>query len=107
MDLREELALARKQRDELDVVIGYLEGRLDGQGARRPRSRRAPSTGRVTAAQAAEKVLGRAGAPMKTSELLAEVRKGGAQVGNGETLAKALTRSPAFKKAGRGMWTLV
>ncbi len=43
---------------------------------------------------------------MKAADLLVAVRKEGAQVGNGETLAKALSRSKAFKRTGRGVWTL-
>ena len=104
MNLHDELARATAERDRLNVVIAYLEGRIGEKAT--PAAPGKVRKGKLTAAAAAERVLREHGEPMRTAELLVAVQKRGAKCKNGEGLYKTLLRSSRFKRAGRGLWTL-
>jgi len=103
LTLQTELDHAVAERDRLNVVIGYLEGRLNHQtpaAAARRRKRK------LTAAAAAEQVLRAAGVPMRTPEILKEAQALGAQIKDTDGLYRTLWRHKQFKREGRGLWSL-
>jgi hypothetical protein len=120
--LRRELQHAEAERDRLTVVIAYLRERLEEgeqtpvppQQQQRPQQRpqraapkrRTSTSGRITSAAAAEKVLAERGEPMRTRELLDAVQAAGARMKDPDGLFKTLSRSAAFRKVGRGLWAL-
>ena len=103
--IQQQIAQVDAQIAELQAVRRWLEQQSSNGVA--PRKRRGPRpAGKVTIADAAEKILKKTGTPMTTSDLLARVRSAGAACGSSETLYKTLARSPRFKKTGRGEWGL-
>lgn len=118
--LRKELQRAEDDLARLPVVIAYLRERLgeppapeaaksNGSGATGPKrqvSRQLALGGRISSASAAAQVLTRAGAPMRTPDLLIEVRKLGAQMKNTDNMFRTLVGNPQFKRVGRGLWAL-
>jgi hypothetical protein len=116
--LRKELQRAEDEFVRLPVVIAYLRERLGepvpeavkGNGSSAP-GKRAPAGqlalgGRISSATAAVQVLRRAQEPMRTPELLVEVRKLGAQMKNSDNMYRTLVGNPRFKRVGRGLWAL-
>jgi hypothetical protein len=117
--LRKELQRAEEEYARLPIVITYLRERLgeEGNGGDAPavpaRVTAAPapkqtagSAKRITAADAAEKVLRERKHPMRTPELLLEVRRLGAQMKSNDNLFRTLVGNPKFKRVGRGLWAL-
>lgn len=111
VSLTDELAIVEAKIAELTTIRDYLReraGQTNGATSTTPRPRRArvQQAGRITAAKAAEKVLAKAAAPMRTPDLLVAVQAEGARIGSADNLYKTMARSDKFKKAGRGLWTL-
>jgi hypothetical protein len=114
--LRKELQRAEDDRARLEVVITYLRERLREDDEASPEESKSPprathvaSNGkvpRVTAADAAARVLAERGRPMKTPELLPEVQALGAKMKSTDNMFRTLVTNPRFRKVGRGLWAL-
>lgn len=106
MDLKPELERALAERARLDVVIAYLQDRLNHQAPTASRNTR-KRKGKLTAAAAAEQALRAAGTPMRTPAILKQVQALGAQIKDTDGLYRTLLRHGQFKREGRGLWSLV
>lgn len=107
--LRAELDHAIAERDRLNVVIAYLEERIQDAAAPHVQNGARPGgtrKGKPTAAAAAEQALREAGKPMRTPELLQAVQAMGAQIKDSDGLYKTLSRHDTFRREGRGLWVL-
>lgn len=122
------LAVARRDRKELDQLIGYLARRLgvtddgfesefgdSGGGAAPTPPNVIPSTlvadGEffgMSATKASKALLEKLGRtrPLKTREIFDAITKGGVRLANAETLYKSLQRSKEFELVQKGTWGL-
>lgn len=124
--LKAELDAAVKERERLDVVIGYISDRLgipaptgsgtDSGETQPPVNLQGAPADAVNAGQffntsapkAARQVLEIFGKdrPLKTDELYEAVIKGGVQIKSAGVLYRSLVRDDAFYKVGRSLWGL-
>lgn len=126
--LEAEFETARRQRDELNVVIEYLAkllGRSPAEAAdQKPDESSQSGPANPTAdpvsmigegeffgkssTDAAAAVLERVGRtrPLKTQVLYGAISKGGITMSNDGALYRSLFRSPRFTKVGKSLWGL-
>jgi len=127
--LRQELDEAIRKRQQLDVVIGYLQTQLGEdpgeipsfQSARPARQSGAGEPGKhpsalvnpgefygKTSTTAARAVLDRIGRtrPLTTGELFEAIKKGGVDIQDQQVLYRSLFRSTQFLKVAKSTWGL-